>query len=322
MLQTYKTLKKLGIVGLNSRNAQYILPNNAREHYPAVDDKLRTKEIAKGAGLAVPELYDVIRINHEIKELGDRIAGLDDFVIKPAQGAGGDGIIVVVSRSGDRYRLASGEIMTLDEISYHVHMILAGVYSLGGQPDKALIEYRVHFDPLFEKISYQGVPDVRIITYLGVPAMAMVRLPTRQSRGKANLHQGAIGAGIDIGTGETLTAVWNSRVVSEHPDTVNPVSGLIIPNWDEMMLLAAKSQQLTKLCYQGIDIVLDRDLGPLILEMNARPGLAIQIANQAGLKPRFDIIDAHVGTHADEAARVEFAKERFSVEALKSQSGT
>lgn len=322
MLQTYRTLKNLGIVGLNSRNAQYILPNNARENYPAVDDKLRTKEIAKAAGLAVPQLYDVIRINQEIKELGDRIAGLDDFVIKPAQGAGGDGIIVVVSRSGDRYRLASGEILTLDEISYHVHMILAGVYSLGGQPDKALIEYRVQFDPLFEKISYQGVPDVRIITYLGVPAMAMVRLPTRQSRGKANLHQGAIGAGIDMGTGETLTAVWNSRVVSEHPDTVNPVSGLVIPNWDEMMLLAAKSQQLTKLCYQGIDIVLDRDLGPLILEMNARPGLAIQIANQAGLKPRFDIIDAHVGTHADEAARVVFAKERFSVQALNSGSGT
>ncbi len=322
MLQTYKTLKKLGIVGLNSRNAQYILPNNARENYPAVDDKLRTKEIAKAAGLAVPELYDVIRFNHEIKELGDRIAGLDDFVIKPAQGAGGDGIIVVVGRSGDRFRLASGEILTLDEISYHVHMILAGVYSLGGQPDKALFEYRVQFDPLFEKISYQGVPDVRIITYLGVPAMAMVRLPTRQSRGKANLHQGAIGAGIDMGTGETLTAVWNSRIVTEHPDTGNPVSGLIIPNWDEMLLLAAKSQQLTKLCYQGIDIVLDRDLGPLILELNARPGLAIQIANQAGLKPRFDIIDAYVGTHADDAARVVFAKERFSVQALKSQPGT
>ncbi len=322
MLQTYRTLKKLGIVGLNSRNAEYILPNNERKNYPAVDDKLLTKEIAKAAGLAVPELYDVIRINHEIKQLADRIAGMDDFVIKPAQGAGGDGILVVVSRSGDRYRLASGEILTLDEISYHVHMILAGVYSLGGQPDKALIEYRVQFDPLFEKISYQGVPDIRIITYLGVPAMAMVRLPTRQSRGKANLHQGAIGAGIDIGTGETLTAVWNSRIVSEHPDTANPVSGLIIPYWDEMMLLAAKSQQLTKLCYQGIDIVLDRDLGPLILEMNARPGLAIQIANQAGLKPRFDIIDAHVGTHAGDAARVDFAKERFSVQALKSQSGT
>lgn len=322
MLQTYRTLKKLGIVGINARNAQYILPNNDRENYPAVDDKLLTKEIAKAAGLAVPELYDVIRNNHEIKRLGDRIAGLEDFVIKPAQGAGGDGILVVVDRSGDRYRLASGEILTLDEMSYHVHMILAGVYSLGGQPDKALIEYRVQFDPLFEKISYQGVPDIRIITYLGVPAMAMVRLPTRQSGGKANLHQGAIGAGIDMGTGETLTAVWNSRVVSEHPDTGNPVSGLIIPNWDEMMLLAAKSQQLTKLCYQGIDIVLDRDLGPLILEMNARPGLAIQIANQAGLKPRFDIIEAHVGTHADEAARVVFAKERFSVQALKSQLGT
>jgi len=318
MLQTYKALKKLGIVGLNARNAQYILPNNARENYPAVDDKLLTKEIAKAAGLAVPRLYDVMRSNHEIKQLADRIAGLDDFVVKPAQGSGGDGILVIVSRSGDRFRLASGEIMTLDEIGYHVHMILAGVYSLGGQPDKALFEYRVRFDPLFEKIAYQGVPDVRIITYLGVPAMAMVRLPTRQSRGRANLHQGAIGAGIDMGTGTTLSGVWNSRMVSEHPDTGNPVSDLTIPYWDEMLLLAAKSQQLTKLCYQGIDIVLDRDLGPLILEMNARPGLAIQIANQAGLKPRFDIIDAHVGTHADDAARVVFAKERFSIAALAS----
>lgn len=316
MFQTLSDLRHRGIIGLNSRNARYILPNNARKNYPAVDDKLRTKEIAREAGLAVPELYDVFRSNHEIKRLGDRLAGLTDFVVKPAQGSGGDGILVIVERPRDRFRLASGEIINLDELRYHIHMILSGIYSLGGQPDKALIEYRVKFDPLFEKIAYQGVPDVRIITYLGVPAMAMVRLPTRQSRGRANLHQGAIGAGIDMGSGATLSAVWNSRVVIEHPDTGNPVSGLAIPYWDDMLLLAAKSQQLTSLCYQGIDIVLDRDLGPLILELNARPGLAIQIANQAGLKPRFDIIEAHVGTHSGDAARVRFAKEQFSVKAL------
>ena len=311
MLNTLRELRRKGILGINARNARYILPNNARKDYPAVDDKLLTKQIAAEAGLAVPELYGVIRSNHEIKRLPQILEGLDDFVIKPAQGSGGDGILVVASHSGDRFRLVSGELMTLDEIGYHVHMILAGIYSLGGQPDKTLIEYRVQFDPLFEKIAFQGVPDVRIIVYLGVPAMAMVRLPTRQSGGRANLHQGAVGAGIDIATGVTLSAVCNDRVVTEHPDTGNPVSGLQIPYWEEMLMLAARSQQLTNLCYQGIDIVLDREKGPLILELNARPGLAIQIANQAGLKPRYDIIEAHAGTHDGDAARVAFARERF-----------
>jgi alpha-L-glutamate ligase-like protein len=313
MLRTLRDLRRCGIVGLNARNARYILPSNSRKYYPAVDDKELTKEIARAAGLAVPDLYGVIRSNYEVKSLGERLAALDSFVIKPAQGTGGDGIVVVVERTADRFRLASGEIMTLEELGYHVHTILAGSHSLGGQPDKALIEYRIRFDPLFEKIAYQGVPDVRIVAYLSVPAMAMVRLPTRQSGGRANLHQGAIGAGIDIATGTTLTAVWNSRIVQEHPDTGNPVSGLIIPYWDDMLTLAARTQQLTNLCYQGIDIALDRDLGPLILELNARPGLAIQIANRAGLHPRLRMIERYAGTHADDAARVAFAKREFAV---------
>lgn len=311
MLKTLRELRRRGILGINARNAKYILPHNARKDYPAVDDKLLTKEIAAKAGLAVPELYGVIRSNYEIKRLPEVLDGLDDFVIKPAQGSGGDGILVVASHSGERFRLVSGELMTLDEIGYHVHMILAGIYSLGGQPDKALIEYRVQFDPLFEKIAFQGIPDVRIIVYFGVPAMAMVRLPTRQSRGRANLHQGAVGAGIDMATGTTLTAVCNSRIVTEHPDTGNPVSGLVIPHWEDMLMLAARSRQLTNLNYQGIDIVLDRDKGPMILELNARPGLAIQIANQAGLRPRYDIIEANAGTLDSDAARVAFARHRF-----------
>lgn len=142
MFHTLKEMRRRGIVGLNARNARYILPMNSRRDYPAVDDKLRTKEIAKAAGLAVPELYDVFRNNYEIKDLEERLAGMDEFVVKPAQGSGGDGILVVASRSGGRFRLASGEILTIEELRYHVHLILAGVFSLGGQLDKALIEYR------------------------------------------------------------------------------------------------------------------------------------------------------------------------------------
>ena len=312
MIKTVQNIRRLGIVGVNARNARYIMPSNNRSDYPKVDDKLLTKEIAQEAGLAIPGLYGVLRYNFQVRYLPKLLEGLDDFVVKPAQGSGGDGIWVVVGRLGDRFRLASGEIVTLEELEYHIETTLSGIYSLGGQPDKVLFEYRIKFDPLFEKVAYQGVPDVRIITYLGIPAMCMVRLPTRQSRGRANLHQGAIGVGVDIATGQTLTAVWNSRVVTEHPDTHNPVSGLTIPYWDDMLLLAARAQQLTGLGYQGIDIVLDNDLGPLILELNARPGLAIQIANQAGLKPRFDAIEAHAHTLTDNHARVAFAKENFA----------
>ena len=43
--------------------------------------------------------------------------------------------------------------------------------------------------------------------------------------------------------------------------------------------------------YLGVDIVLDRKQGPMLLEANARPGLAIQIANGQGLIPRFEAVD-------------------------------
>ncbi|MFT5116703.1 MAG: alpha-L-glutamate ligase-like protein [Kiritimatiellia bacterium] len=107
---------------------------------------------------------------------------------------------------------------------------LSGVYSLAGQPDTAMIEYRVKFDPVFADISYQGVPDVRIIVFKGVPTMAMVRLPTRQSGGKANLHQNAIGAGIDIATGKTLSGVQGNCIVTAHPDTRSTIVGVQVPS--------------------------------------------------------------------------------------------
>jgi alpha-L-glutamate ligase-like protein len=232
--------------------------------------------------------------------------------VKPARGSQGDGIIVVTGRARNSYRTADGQLLDEDDMRFHVSNILSGVYSLGGQTDKALIEYRVNFDPVFEAITYRGVPDVRIIVYRGVPVMAMVRLPTRASGGKANLHQGAIGTGVDMASGTTLTAVWRTEIVSEHPDTGNLVSGVRIPHWDTLIELAARSFELTGLGYQGIDIVLDRDKGPLILELNARPGLAIQIANQAGLQPRLELVERELPALRTVGERTAFARERFA----------
>ena len=307
-----RRLADAGVLGINRRNADYTLIYNRRHLYPLVDDKLRTKRLALEAGLAVPELYGVVESQGQIRELGAQLAEHTDFVIKPAEGSGGDGIIVVAGRSKHAYRTVGGELLDEEWLGHHVANILGGIYSLGGVPDKALIEYRVKFDPVFDAISFQGVPDIRIIVFLGVPVMAMVRLPTRHSGGKANLHQGAIGAGIDIGSGLTLGAVSGNNIITEHPDTGHPVSDIAIPGWDRLLHIAASCYELTGLGYQGVDIVLDRDKGPLILELNARPGLNIQIANGRGLLERLREVERHQPSQTSVEERVAFAKRAFS----------
>ena len=302
----------MGVLGINRRNAEYTLRYNTRDRYPLVDDKLRTKNLAAKAGIAVPQLYGVIETEYQVRYFAEMMVAYDEFALKPCRGSGGNGIMVIAGRSKDMYREVDGTLLTRDEVRYHLSNIISGMYSLGGQPDKALIEYRVQFDPLFEAICYQGVPDIRVIVFLGVPVMSMVRLPTRMSGGKANLHQGAIGAGIDIATGTTLTAVWRNTIVGDHPDTGNPVTGVQIPNWEKLLNIAAQCNGLTGLGYIGVDLVLDKDRGPLILEMNARPGLNIQIANRAGLLPRLKLVEQRHTELTRLEDRLRFSRQHFA----------
>lgn len=65
--------------------------------------------------------------------------------------------------------------------------------------------------------------------------------------------------------------------------------------------------------YIGVDIVLDRDLGPLVLELNARPGLSIQLANKIGLLPRLQRIENFNQIPSSVPDRVALAKELAQV---------
>ena len=321
MFATARKLRELGVLGLNERNAEFIMRLNPRKFYPRVDDKALTKVIALEAGMAVPDLYGVIEHQGEVHRFGTMVEAHESFVIKPAEGSGGDGIVVITNRSKrkrNNFRLANGLLISDAEIEHHVSNIVGGQYSLSGNPDKALIEYCVKFDPVFEDVSYQGVPDVRIIVYRGYPAMAMVRLPTRASDGKANLHQGAVGAGIDIATGTTLQGVLANEIVDEHPDTGALIAGLAIPQWDFILQSSARGYEVTGLGYLGVDMVIDRDLGPLILEMNARPGLNIQLANQTGLAHRTSRIDQIYDAAATPEERAHIARQEFSSDVQKS----
>jgi len=289
---TPSQLREAGVLGMNQRNADYIMRYNPRHLYPLVDDKLYTKRLALEKGIAVPPLYAVLEIQHQIADLDQLLAAHQDFVMKPAHGSGGNGILVVDGRLGKNYRKASGELISSEVVGHHASNILSGMYSLGGVNDQVLVEYRVQFDPFFSHISYQGVPDIRAIVFRGVPVAAMVRLPTRASDGKANLHQGAIGVGIDLATGVTKGGVWHDQTLARHPDTGHETTGLKIPHWDEIMKLSIRCADTVGLGYLGVDIVMDRELGPLMLELNARPGLNVQIANQMGLLKNLKKVEA------------------------------
>ena len=317
MIATPRQLRELGIVGMNERNADFIQKYNRRAFYPLVDDKLKTKELAIKHGIAVPELYTVIEIEREIRNLAERLEPYGSFVIKPAQGSGGNGVWVVTDKVRDSWRKASGVLVGQGAMEHYVSNILNGMYSLGGLPDKAMVEYMVQFDPFFESVSYQGVPDIRVIVFRGIPIAAMVRLPTRRSDGKANLHQGAIGVGLDLASGVTLDGTWHNLKIERHPDTANPVAGLTVPDWQECLELAARCYDLTGLGYLGVDLVMDHEHGPMMLELNARPGLNIQIAMDDGLLRRCQIIEKQLEALKDEtrpvAERVAFAKQQFAV---------
>jgi alpha-L-glutamate ligase-like protein len=281
-----RRLKDLGILGMNRRNAAYILDHNPRAQFPLVDDKLRMRDLCVRIGVPTPEIYAQVAGNAELRRLPDLLGDLDNFVIKPNRGSAGRGVLVLQGRHDSRFLRHNGEPLTLEQLRQHFSDILSGMYSLAGQPDSGLIQQRVRLHPAFAAVAFQGIPDIRVILFRGQPAMAMLRLPTRASNGRANLHQGGLGVGIDIDRGVTTHAVQRNRVVHYHPDTRVPVVSRRIPFWKDIVELAQRVARRVGLGYLGVDIVLDELHGPMLLEANARPGLAIQIANGCGLVPR------------------------------------
>jgi alpha-L-glutamate ligase-like protein len=299
---------------MNSRNINYIARHNSRHLYSIVDDKLETKQAAQKKGIAVPKLLGVIEGQWQLRDLKQLISQHQQFVIKPTRGSGGKGILVITGRDFDYYLKSNGRKMELNDIRRHINNILSGLYSLGGKPDRVMIEALIDYDPVFDGYTYEGVPDIRIIIFKGFPVMAMLRCSTHSSDGRANLHQGAIGVGLDLLTGKSLTAVQHNRPIEQHPDTGKVFSELQIPEWTTILKLAASCYEMTRLGYLGCDIVLDKQAGPVILELNARPGLAIQLASNKGLLHPLRRIDElseeEVELSADE--RVDFIQQQLS----------
>ncbi|QNI03022.1 alpha-L-glutamate ligase-like protein [Halomonas sp. SH5A2] len=304
-------LRDKGIIGMNRRNIRYIGRYNNRRLYPLVDDKLKTKLLAEQYGITSPALIGTVTTQFGVKHIGGILAGHHGFVIKPAKGSGGKGILVIEKIDGDDFIKPSGARLSITDVERHVSNILSGLYSLGGSPDVAVVETLINFDESLMAYTYEGVPDIRVIVFKGYPVMAMMRLSTAASDGKANLHQGAVGVGLNMATGGALRGVQFDRPCYAHPDTGHDLASLVVPQWETLLNLAAGCFEMTGLGYLGTDMVLDREHGPMLLELNARPGLAIQMTNGEGLRRRLDLIERQPdGVPAQK--RVAFAQHHFA----------
>lgn len=305
-------LRKAGVLSMNKRNIDYISRYNPRKFYKRVDDKLTTKQLALANHIAVPDLIGVIRAQHEISQLPQMVQGRTGFVIKPSKGSGGKGIMVITHVENGRFFKPSGTEVSPAEMDRHISNTLSGLFSLGGKADVAIVEGLIEFDPVFDGYSYEGVPDIRLIVFKGFPVMGMLRLSTSASDGKANLHQGAVGVGVDLGTGKGLHAVQFNKPIEFHPDTGLKLTDIQVPHWDTLLHTAASAYEMCELGYLGTDMVLDQSKGPLMLELNARPGLAIQIANGRGILPMLQHVESLRGKPMSVEERVAYAKAHFS----------
>ena len=282
--------KTYGILWINARSLKYIKTFNGKVARQLADSKLKTKEFLKKRGVNVPQTLQIITKHEEVND--ELVAALEaPFVVKPNNGFGGKGILVVDNKDhAGNFTTNTGDVYSPKRLQVHLMNVLDWFFSLSGNRDKAMIEKKIILDKDIALLGKYGLPDLRIILFNMVPVMAMIRIPTEKSWGKANLHSWACAAGIDIGTGRLTYVVQNSKQIKSIP-WIGNVIGIKLPDWDKALELAVTVQYVTNIQYLWCDVVLDEVEGPLLLEMNIRPGLEVQVVNNAPLHTRLKKVE-------------------------------
>lgn len=285
-------MKASAILGLNARTMVYSYGYNKNKGKVIAASKLKTKKALQKADIPIPDVYKTIKKPETITTF-DWQSLPKSFALKPSKGLGGDGIIVIKKRSkdGEAWIGTDRRRYTVEDLKLHTLDILEGAYSMRNTADVAYMEEYVGRHKAFRKYAYRGTPDIRVIVFNKVPVMAMLRLPTKDSGGRANLHQGAVGVGIDIATGITTRSIWYGDYIKYKPGTKRKLNGIKIPNWTKILKIAVDCSSAVSLGYVGVDVVMHPSKGPMVLEINYQPGLQIQLANKAGLRKRLERVE-------------------------------
>lgn len=292
ILQILKNREK--VLGQNARNLEYIKRYSNPRGRKIADDKLLSKKVLSKFDIPVPQLIGVIK-NYRDLQTFDWNKLPKSFVMKPVHGSQGGGIEIFYNKDDEGNWIRSdGSKISIDELITNARDIIDGKYSLHNEPDQIFFEERIKSHASLRNYCYKGVPDIRVIIYNRIPIMAYVRFPTKESKGKANMILGAVGTGIDLSTGITTTSTYGKgnngkgEAIEFVPGTGLRYQGLKIPFWDKILNYALRTQDAVGLNFLAIDFLIDEKKGPVIVEINARPGLSIQIVNREGLAWRLN----------------------------------
>jgi alpha-L-glutamate ligase-like protein len=265
-------------------------PKETLETIDKVQEKVRLKE----AGVPIPETYLILEGEEDLESfdrwLTDR---KDGFVIKPSKGHGGSGVLVVTRKVARRFILPSNRGVESSYLVRHVQRIISGHYTRK-EPDRALVEERLVLSNRLRELRTPGLLDLRIVCFKGFPVMAMTRLPTKRSGGRANIHQGAIGAGISICDGKIISATYLRRTIKRHPTSGRALIGFGFNMWEEILETAVSAADCMGMGFVGVDLTVAEGRGVVVLEVNKRPGLEIQNANRAGMKRRIRWVERYL----------------------------
>lgn len=315
--------KARDILGMNARQLIYGKLNSATARQFCAS-KYATKVLLENKHIPTAKIFAILTTYEDVNQF--EWEHLEkNFVIKPTNGNAGKGVVIFKTQQSDKQHWVDtlGKVWSLDEIKFHCFDILEGQYSTYGVNHHVIVEERVPIHGTFYKYTTKGTPDVRVIVFNHVPIMSYIRIPTEESGGRANLDQGAIGVGIDMATGVTTHAIIGKGTPIQYlPGTKKKLSGFRIPHWKDVLTIAVKTADAAGLMYCAIDLFIHEEQGPMVVELNANPGLSIQIANRAGLRRRLERVQDLNVLNPDHGVRIGQAlfAEKFS-DKIKAEDG-
>jgi hypothetical protein len=299
------------ILGMNKRNNTYITEFNPKKGIRLANNKIQTKKFLTQRGIPVPQTIAHIKTRQERLYFDFSKITHTTFVIKPNKWSKGSGIFIIkemrlrkdyqptqqVQETGektfwDRFNIFNQNFDAVYDSWYEFFVgstwiseqnlkekclwIFDGSYSSNNKSDTILLEDRLLPGIGFTEFCEYGLADMRVIIFNLVPMIAMLRMPTKESWGKANLAQGGIWLGLDIITWKinSLYRKWKSYT-SEFPPEWQHFKGKTIPYRKEIIQYSANAQYFVNIGYLGMDWVITQKW-PKLLEINARSWLEIQ----------------------------------------------
>jgi hypothetical protein len=245
-----------------------LLKIQPREYEILFNDKAVCELLCKGIGINnLPHTYGIISPDQNYKEkLRSWFQNnyVDSLIIKPLKGMMGRHIVLAKRINNNIVIQSKKGFIPLQD--FHL-------------AKTAIVQEVVKQDRRLSAFSSSSVNTIRVLTMYTINESTIILAAImRCGVGESyvdNWSAGGVSVGIDTETGRLKKYGYNKEGTRyiEHPTSRVMFEDFIIPQWQQISELAIKIQQAFP-CYRilGMDIALQENGEPILIEVNDRPG--------------------------------------------------